>query len=133
MQRSKRVILEVYPHPALIELFGLASILKYKKGSNGARAAGLHELQRLIGSLRTAEPALRDSALLAHLLALAPDTLRGTSRKELEDALDAVVCAYIGFHFWYWGESGSTIFGDETTGYIVVPQSTGARSSRASG
>jgi predicted RNase H-like nuclease len=42
--------------------------------------------------------------------------------KALEDKLDALLCAYIGAHWWYWGRERNLVLGDRTTGYIVIPQ-----------
>jgi predicted RNase H-like nuclease len=42
--------------------------------------------------------------------------------KALEDKLDALLCAYIGAHWWYWGIERNLVLGDRTTGYIVIPQ-----------
>jgi len=42
--------------------------------------------------------------------------------KALEDQLDALLCAYIGAHWWYWGIERNLVLGDRTTGYIVIPQ-----------
>jgi hypothetical protein len=42
--------------------------------------------------------------------------------KALEDQLDALLCAYIGAHWWYWGRERNLVLGDRTTGYIVIPQ-----------
>jgi predicted RNase H-like nuclease len=39
--------------------------------------------------------------------------------KALEDQLDALLCAYIGAHWWYWGIERNLVLGDRTTGYIV--------------
>lgn len=119
--RLPRVVLEVYPHPALIELFALPLALKYKKGSAALRAAGLARLQQLIGSLTDAEPRLLTNALLSVLLSTQPSSLRGRARKELEDSLDAVVCAYIAYHHWYWQGRRTAIFGETRSGYIAVP------------
>lgn len=48
-----RWLIEVYPHPAMVRLFGLTRILAYKKGTVVHRRAGLKllqgHLQRLVG------------------------------------------------------------------------------------
>jgi predicted RNase H-like nuclease len=36
--------------------------------------------------------------------------------KALEDQLDALLCAYIGAHWWYWGIERNLVLGDRTTG-----------------
>ena len=49
------------------------------------------------------------------------DELRGRSLKSYEDALDAVFCAYLAFHYWRWGAERNEMIGDLESGYIVVP------------
>ncbi len=38
------------------------------------------------------------------------------------DQLDAVLCAYLAAHWWFWGRARNDVLGDSKTGYIVVPQ-----------
>ena len=40
----------------------------------------------------------------------------------LEDPLDAVLCAYLAWHCWRWGEERNEMFGTMAEGYIVVPK-----------
>ena len=42
--------------------------------------------------------------------------------KPVEDQIDAVICAYIAAHFWYWGRERNTVYGANETGFIVVPR-----------
>ena len=44
-QRPGRWLFEVYPHPAMVRIFGLDRIIKYKKGSPDERRRGLAELE----------------------------------------------------------------------------------------
>ena len=41
--------------------------------------------------------------------------------KAVEDQLDALICAYVAAHWWYWGLERNLVLGDRETGYIVVP------------
>ena len=97
---NRRVILEVYPHPALLELFCLPRIIRYKKGNVARRRSGQREVQQRLNEL----------SLLAPPLESTPDTfgipLRGAALKSYEDGLDAIICAYIAYHYWFWGPSG---------------------------
>jgi predicted RNase H-like nuclease len=120
--RGQRVVLEVYPHAALVALFDLPRILKYKKGNVVARCAGLRDLQQCIRSLADLEYPLRSSPPLDRLLAQDPGTLPGASRKDFEDSLDAVVCAYVAYHFSTSGLDGTEMFGSVATGYIANPK-----------
>jgi predicted RNase H-like nuclease len=45
---GKRTAAEVYPHPAMVRMFGLPRIVKYKKGSVLERRKEFGRLQQLI-------------------------------------------------------------------------------------
>lgn len=120
-KEESRQVVEVYPHPALVELFGLTRTLKYKARpgrSYAQRWTELRTLRDLLATLALREPALEAQPLLDEL---EPWGLRGRSLKRLEDLLDALTCAYAALHLWYWGEGGYRTFGDLGTGFILVP------------
>lgn len=119
---SPRVMLEVYPHAALVALFDLPKIIKYKTGRIAQKQAGLRELQRYIANLAYLNPPLQASEVGTQLLTIDPTGLRGSALKQLEDALDAVVCAYVGFSYWCDGKAHTEVFGDTASGYIVNPK-----------
>lgn len=114
-QQVGRYQIEVFPHPAMVQLFGLSRILKYKKGRLAQRREGLQELRdRLIADLSTHTPKLQ-------LKSLPEIPTGGKALKALEDKLDSIVCAYVGAYWWYWGEERCVVLGDRASGYIVVP------------
>lgn len=91
---------EIYPHPALIELLGAAYRLPYKAGNTGKywrdlplieRRARLYEVWKSI--VAALDRVLVGSAVA---LSLPPDGARGRSLKAFEDRLDAVVAAFVG-------------------------------------
>ncbi|MBX9599370.1 MAG: pyridoxamine 5'-phosphate oxidase [Bryobacteraceae bacterium] len=116
-QAPDRFQIEVHPHAAAVELFELPRILKYKKGDKASRMRELRKYRDLM------------SAVLPHLspplstadLPLVPEFANLIALKEVEDRLDAILCAYIAAHYWYWGTEKNTVFGDAASGYIVVP------------
>jgi len=118
---SVRQVVEVFPHPAMVELFGLERTLKYKARKGRTLKFRLRELSRYVELLRSLEQ--REPALVAEgLLPEAPvPRLRGKALKALEDLLDACFCAYIGLWLWHWGPAGYRLFGDEQGGFILVP------------
>jgi predicted RNase H-like nuclease len=118
---NQRVMLEVYPHPALLELFRLPGIIRYKKGNVALRRSGQQELQQWLKKLPNLTPPLESSPMLSEFLATDTNSLRGTALKAHEDGLDAIVCAYIAYHYWFWGSCGTRLFGDVDSGYIIVP------------
>lgn len=116
--------IECYPHPALIECFGLSRRLAYKRkrGINvDQQRSGQVVLAELIGSLQHS-PVLpmRVSSQLSEWLC--PERIRskrGQALKVHEDALDSLVCIYIAALF---ASGRPLVFGDCTNGYIYVPQ-----------
>jgi predicted RNase H-like nuclease len=95
--------IEVYPHPALLALLGrdyrvpykVSKSIKYWKGTSIAE-----RIARLLVEFREIQAALELS------LGKVPIDLPGaegvttlSSLKSYEDALDAVVCAWVGMHF----------------------------------
>ena len=111
----KPCLVEVYPHPALLSLLKRSSRVPYKVSKSGTYwpekdlgqriAALLKEftvihasLSRIFGPLTFDLPRVENVHTLAHL-------------KRYEDALDALVCAWVGVEYL----SGKTIaFGDAT-------------------
>jgi predicted RNase H-like nuclease len=93
-------LIEVYPHPALIELMSAVRRLPYKAGKSakywpGRPAAGRRSL--LLAQWRDIVVQLdrRMQGVAARLSLPAPDA-SGVALKAYEDALDAVVCGWIG-------------------------------------
>lgn len=116
-QAKGKFQLEVFPHPAMVHLFQLDRILKYKKGRLAQRRAELERLRTYqLEVLPTLNPSL---CLQPSDLPPIPD--RGAEVKAVEDQLDSIICAYVAAHWWYWGTDRNWILGDRTTGYIVVP------------
>jgi hypothetical protein len=108
-----RYYFECYPHPALLGLFDLDHILKYK-----AAKGRTDEWQRLIVLLRS----LIDAELpIRNIKAYVPDDL--LQNKSNEDRLDALISAYVAAYWWRFGAGRSTMIGDPSTGYIVTPHS----------
>lgn len=124
-QQLGRYQIEVYPHPAIVHLFGLERILKYKKGKLSDRAAELNRLRLYITTVLPAlEPRLELPVPLAEaspLYGWEERSLTGKTLKAIEDQLDSLICAYVGAHWWYWGPARNWVLGDATTGYIAIP------------
>lgn len=116
-----RQVTEVYPHAAMIGLFGLTRTLKYKVRPNRDRTAILAAWQRYQQYLRalvTAEPALTGHGpLLDQNVA----ELRGKRLKQYEDRVDALLCAYVALYAFRWGAARCRTFGTLEAGHIFVP------------
>lgn len=125
--QSGRFQIEVFPHPAIVHLFGLSRILKYKKGRLAERQAELSRYRHyLLTVLPLLQPALSLQAGDQPLLPEIP--LGGTALKALEDQLDSLICAYVAAHWWHWGQERNWVIGPAdpavcaVEGYIIVPQ-----------
>lgn len=114
--------IECYPHPAIIEIFGLANRLQYKKGTVEQKRQGQVQLAALIKSLQLSEVIrLRvDSQYLSCLEEGNILSLQGRKLKENEDVLDSIVCLYIAA--LYADNATHRVFGTLADGYIYVPQ-----------
>jgi predicted RNase H-like nuclease len=114
-QAATRHVFEVYPHAASVRLFGLERILPYKKGPLAGRRQALGAFRSLLATgLGDRQPSLAAPDL-------PPIPESAAALKAVEDELDAVLCAYIAAHFWYWHLAKNNILGDEENGFIVVP------------
>ncbi len=118
---SGRLVAEVYPHAAMVALFHLEKIIKYKKGPATSRRLGLQELRSNVNELTKANPKLVMTNTLETLLTTDLEVLGGRALKNYEDILDAVFCAYLAFYFWYWGWASNELFGNLDSGYILNP------------
>lgn len=116
-----RQVIEVFPHPAMVALFGLERTLKYKVKANRSRAAvdaAWGEYQRHLRELAAADPPLHGhEALVSQAVA----ELRGRRLKDYEDMIDALFCAYIGLYGFRWGQVRCQVFGTMEEGYIFTP------------
>ena len=119
---SGRLVFETYPHPAMVELFWLDRIIKYKKGRVTKQRAGQQQLVEAIRRCfcgKDADPQLEPNAKLRKLLSEPRPDLKGKELKHREDRLDAVVCAYVAA--WVAAGKPWSGLGDVGQGVIVVP------------
>ncbi len=120
-----RRVMEVFPHPAHVVLFRLARTLKYKAKPGRdypSRWAAMNEYARLLRGLAQETPAL---ALPKDWPPQDVSGTTGQTLKQLEDAMDALTCAYTVLWYWWHGPDGAEVIGDMTGGYIVVPRRAG--------
>jgi predicted RNase H-like nuclease len=114
---------ECYPHPAIIEIFGLPERLKYKKGRIAEKKAGQKQLASLISGLSNSPtlPLRLGSDVRKFIDPAHIDALRGKALKSNEDMLDAIVCLYVAG--LYAIGARHRVFGNNSEGYIWVPAS----------
>jgi predicted RNase H-like nuclease len=75
--------------------------------------------QKYLRALQHETPALEgiDQVLLPDV-----ESLRGKARKEHEDTLDAITCAYVAAWIHWHGPAGAVVYGSLEDGHIVVPR-----------
>ena len=116
--------IECYPHPAIIQIFGLDKRLKYKKKENTSWdevRLGQSMLGKFILSLENRT--ILSLSIPAHLRHLTdPARIANLDTRQLkdnEDGLDAIICLYVAARY----ASGLPVecYGDGESGYIIVP------------
>jgi len=121
-----RRMIEVYPHPAMVSLFGLPFTLKYKAKRGRTvddRREAFTALTSHLEKLTMLDPPLA-VATTVRWGELRDALLKASSNGQLdliEDELDAYMCAYIGLYYWTHGASRCRVVGDVDSGYIVTP------------
>lgn len=118
------VALEVYPHPAMVTLFDLDTVIPYKQRGPGRDVS---RLRVALGDLLTqmekhCEEPLRlgASPRWAELRRAVATATRKVDLRVVEDEVDAIFCAYLA---WRWAQRDPwlRVVGDVHEGYIVVP------------
>jgi predicted RNase H-like nuclease len=120
-----RRAIEVYPHAAIVSLFNLPTVLRYKKGRGRTVADRQSELLALLDhveSLSDATPPLRvaASAQWRSSRGVVEDATRPMHLNAIEDAVDAVVCSYVAL-LMLGDPARVESFGTEEDGAIMVP------------
>ncbi len=111
------VCVEVYPHAAMVGLFGLGYRLGYKKGGAAQRLAGFAQL---VGCLEAVpELGLAENARWRRLAATAADPKSGDLDR-IEDEIDAVVCAHLAW-LWHHRREELHVYGSVEEGFVVAP------------
>lgn len=123
---SVRRAVEVYPHTALVALFGLDRTLKYKAKrdrSVDSRQRAFRALADRLTTLADHTPPLdvRAAPRWDGLIATATTSPVGAELDRAEDEIDAFICGYVALHLWTYGTAGARIVGSARDGYIVTP------------
>src|SRR5262245_1603899 len=109
------VCIEVYPHPAMVGLFGLAERIAYKSGPS--RAEGFAQLVRHLASI--GQLCLTEYSRWAELSRVVADPKPGDLAR-IEDELDAILCAHLAW-LWHHRPDSLQVYGSLLDGYIVAP------------
>lgn len=117
---ARNVAIEVFPHAAMVRLFGLDRIYPYKKKQRpwATVLAAWSRYRASLATLAAADPPL----LLDETLV--PSEASARRYKQFDDLLDGIICAYVASFVHRWGSSlpNVRVFGDLDEGYIVVPE-----------
>jgi predicted RNase H-like nuclease len=122
---SRRAI-EVYPHPAIVALFALPSIIKYKAKPGRSTVYLRAEMLRLIEQIEGLEAdsraplRVRQCAAWQQIRESVASAVTKAALKRAEDSIDAVVCAYIA-RFADACPDKIRVLGGRDDGYIVTP------------
>jgi predicted RNase H-like nuclease len=119
-------LIEVYPHPAIVSLFGLTERLPYKgrpRRSFATRRTATLELLDLLESLGSFDPPLdvRTGPRWSDLRAAVAASTGPAALERVEDEIDAHVCAYVAMYDQRWHRTKSVVVGSLDEGYIVTP------------
>lgn len=117
------VAIEVYPHPAMVALFGLQQVLKYKRGRGRTVADRRAALLRATGGMEDSFGTLlrlNESERWSNLVSSVVDATRQVDLNVVEDEIDSVLCAYLA---WMWAHRRADLMvhGDALAGFIVTP------------
>lgn len=116
-----RQITEVFPHSAMVSLFGLSRSLPYKARPRRTwlqREQAWRLYQQHLRALASADPSLQGHE---PLLQVEVGSLRGRQLKNYEDQVDALMCAYIALYGFRWGSERCHSFGNLQEGHIFTP------------
>jgi predicted RNase H-like nuclease len=134
-QQAQSVFLEVFPSPAQVILFPCVTHsghthcrplrYKHKKGRSWLEVQCELDFYRArLRSLKTKEPAVKFSTEVNKALSIDVSELTGVRFKLFDDLADGILCAYLAYYFWYWGEDRCWAIGDTQRGYVTLPRCT---------
>lgn len=115
-------IIETHTQAAEIMLFGLERPVRLKSGPLGARKEAVSRFRDLVvHHLGNGYPALVNSPALEPMLQAHLPDLNGTRLGELEERMEALLCAYIAAFLGMRGPDYCAMLGDMQYGYILLP------------
>lgn len=115
-------LVETCNQAAQIMLFELERPIRMKSGPVGARKEALNRLREILSShLSDADPPLHSSATLRGLQDIDLGTCNGSRVGELEEQMEAILCAYTAAYLYIRGPNACAFLGDLQDGYILLP------------
>jgi predicted RNase H-like nuclease len=122
---SERCAIEVYPHPAIVALFGLPSIVRYKNKQGRSLSLLQAETQRLLSLLEDLEDdpvplRARTCPGWSDIHRVVDTATTKAALGRVEDSIDAVVCAYVA-RLAHLSPARVRTLGTVSHGYILIP------------
>ncbi len=115
-------IVETFNQPTQVLLFDLERPIKLKSGPVGTRKDAVARFRELmVEKLDDAVPALNPSDALQALVEADLPSSNGSRVGELEEQLEAVLCAYTAAFLDVRGPESCAFFGDMNDGYVLLP------------
>ena len=111
---QSRKFFEVYPHPSMVVLFNLSTVIPYKskpKRTYNSRYKAFKQYQNYLKDLD-----IKNSKIFSQDIT----ELKAKKLKDYEDQLDAIFCAYLSYYTWLHPEN-CEVLGDMKEGYILTP------------
>lgn len=121
---GRSVAIEVYPHPAMVVLFGLDRVIPYKnkpgrdlESMRAGHALLMDHMEQVMGPVLRLGGSPRWAVLREQVRTASTKAALGRA----EDEVDAVVCAYLA---WLWAQAPErmAVVGGVDAGYVVVPR-----------
>ncbi|MDF1861360.1 MAG: DUF429 domain-containing protein [Verrucomicrobiales bacterium] len=117
LRKGHRLAAEVYPHPAMVRLFGLEKTIKYKRSPVANRRTEFSRYQDCFRNFVAAHlPSLAGTGEFHQITSL-------PWNKNNEDKLDSLFCAAIGWWHLRFDGKRSQVLGDEESGQMLIPRS----------
>lgn len=121
MSDTDRVI-ETYNQPTQILLFDIERPIRLKTGPVGARKDAVARFRETMAEkLSDAVPSLDESTALSELVNADLPSSNGSRVGELEERLQATLCAYVAAYLDIRGPEHCAYLGDLNQGYVLVP------------
>ena len=117
-------VIETYNQATQVLLFGLERPIRLKTGPVGARKDAVARYRETLSSvLWDAHPRLTESVALDELIYADLPSCNGSRVGELEERLEATLCAYTAAYLNVRGPEDCAYLGDQDTGYVLLPTS----------
>lgn len=115
------VAIEVYPHAAMVGLFVLPRIVRYKRKRDRTpadRRIGFEQVLDLLEGIETLQPGRHDR--WRNIRALVTASASHADLGRLEDEIDAILCAHLAW-LWHTHRDRLRVYGEPQWGTIIAP------------